>query len=151
MRQVLTEDTQYAYLYPDAKDALKEAREQAARYDLNSPYSVIGDKQLLIHPWLGTRKMDTLFFLLNNTFSETLEIQKAIKLPCGMGISIATELPIGLCWKKLVKMITSTAPESIIPTVPPIPMDRYDAQVPEVLLRKAYVYNHLDIDGLKTW
>ena len=148
MRQILMEDAQYAYLYPDAKDALIKARERAARYDLNNSYSVIGDKQLLIHPWLGNRKMATLFFLLNNIFSETLEIQSAKIIPCGMGISVATELPTDTFWSKLVKLITGTSPERIIPIAPPIPMDRYDVQIPEELLRKAYVYNYLDIGGL---
>lgn len=145
MRQVLMEDTQYAYLYPDAKDALTEARERAARYDLNRPYSSIGDKQMLIHPWLGSRKMDTLFFLLNKVFNEALEIQSAMKVAYGMGINVATELPIDVFWNKLVKLITNTSAEQIIPIAPPVMMDRYDAMIPEALLRKAYVYNSLDI------
>lgn len=149
MRQVLAEDTQYAYLYPDAKDALVEARERATRYDLDKPYSVIGDKQLLVHPWLGSRKMDTLFFLLNNVFGETLEIQSTQKIAYGMGIVVATELSTDAFWKKLTKQITGVSSEGIISIAPPTPMDRYDAQVPETLLRKAYVYNGLDVDGLR--
>ena len=145
MRQVLMEDTQYAYLFPDAKDALTEARERAARYDLNRPYSSIGDNQMLIHPWLGSRKMDTLFFLLNNVFNMELEIQSAMKVAYGMGISVSSELPIDVFWNKLVKLITNTSAEQIIPIAPPVMMDRYDAMIPETLLRKAYVYNNLDI------
>ena len=149
MRQVLAEDTQYAYLYPDARDSLAEARERATRCDLDKPYSVIGDKQLLIHPWLGSRKMDTLFFLLDNVFGETLEIQSTQKIACGMGIVVTTELSTDAFWDKLMKRIIGISSEEIVSIAPPTPMDRYDAQVPEALLRKAYVYNGLDVDGLR--
>ena len=149
MRQVLLEDTQYIYLCPDAKDALTEARERAARYDLSRPYSVIADKRLLIHPWLGHRKIDTLLFLLKDVFNEALEIQSTAEVACGMGISVATDLPVDVFWDRMMNLLIGTSPEKIIPIAPPVPIDRYDAQLPDALLRKAYVYNFLDTDGLK--
>ena len=33
----------------------------------------------------------------------------------------------------------------------PVIYDRYDPFVPEALLKKAFVYDHLDIPGIREW
>ncbi len=149
MRQVLLEEKEYLYLTPGTKDILVEARKRAANMDLEAPYSILGDQQLLLHPWLGSRKMHTLLFLLNKALAEKLRIQFARFVGMRMGIFLYTELPAAEFWEHLVCALNSIAPEDIVPIAPSTPVDRYDSQVPEELRRKAYVYNCLDINGLK--
>ena len=149
MRKVLQEDIDYAYLSSECRVALKEARRLASKYDLRKPYITISNKQILIHPWIGSRKMDTLYFCIVNKFREELKLQSAYRIAKSLGITIKTELTAETFWRKLLILIQHVIPDDIIPIAPPIPLDRYDDMISEYLLRKAFVFNNLDIDGLK--
>ena len=72
--EILLSDGDYRYLQPQAKQALAEARAAAAGYDLDHLFTRQSGR-LLMHPWLGTRKLDTLTWLLRGRWSNPLLIQ----------------------------------------------------------------------------
>ncbi len=149
MRQVLLEDTEYAYLFPNAKDALKQARRLASGYDLRAPYSVLDGRQLLLHLWTGSRKTDTLCYLMEHLFSGALRIQSVQRVSGHMGVLVSSDLTAADFWNKLMELMDRASPDGIVPTAPPLPADSYDALLPRELLKKAYVYNRLDVGGLR--
>ena len=149
MQQVLLEDQVYSYLYPDAQLALAEARRLAKRYDLLAQYSTLGDRKLLIHPWLGSRKIDTLLFLLTNVFKDELRIQSVSNI-CGyMGIMVSSEYEAKVLWGKLIASLNDLSIDTITNMAPPVPIDKYDKYIPVELLRKAYAENEFDTIGLR--
>ncbi len=151
MRDILLEDTIYPYLLPEAAEALRQAQERGQKYDLQSNYTQMEGKQLLLHPWLGTKKMDTLYFLLKKTFGEELELQNASWAKANMGIYVTTELPADEFMKKLLALLKGLAADEIIPQVQPMCLDRYDPYVPETLRQQANAMNGLDVEGIRAW
>ena len=70
-------------------------------------------------------------------------------LICGVAVHVHTSLDPEAFRAELIKALQTLRPEDVVPLAPAAPQDRYDAWVPEGLLQKAYVYNRLDIPGLK--
>ena len=69
----------------------------------------------------------------------------------GMGILVASEWPAETFVIKLIEKLKEVKEVDLICDAPPLPCDRYDSFVPEVLLKKAFVYDHLDIAGVSQW
>ncbi len=151
MRDILLEDADYPYLLPEAADALRQAREWGRAYNLQGSCTQLGGKLLLLHPWLGARKMDTLFFLLKKELGEELQIQDVVWIRGGMGIYVTTELPADAFMKKLRALLHDLAEEKLISQAQPTCIDRYDPYVPEALRRQANVLNRLDVAGVRAW
>lgn len=147
MRRVLFEHTEYKYLYPKANEALAEARKVAAEYNLEQQFTIIDEHNILIHPWFGSKKMETLFLLLHTVLRDSLEIRSILKRT--LSIRINTGKNSIDFWKKMVAKVNEIKEDDLIAIAPPFPFDRYDQYIPENLRRKAYVYNHMDIKGLK--
>ena len=148
MRQVLTEDAVYPWLDAGGRAALEEARRRAASMALDQPIHRLDRAALRLLPWLGTRKLDTLVFLLRTLWARRLKVEGAT-LICGVAVHVHTSLDPEAFRAELIKALQTLRPEDVVPLAPAAPQDRYDAWVPEGLLQKAYVYNRLDIPGLK--
>lgn len=151
MRDVLAEDAVYPYLLPEAVTALCAARKYIAKLDLEKNYTAVGDQTIMLHPWLGTGKTHTLLYLLNHTFKEDLKIQSASLVHCGMAIQMISEIPAEDFFAEFMEKIKKLNEESLIDAAPPMIHDRYDPFVPESLLKKAFVYDRLDIPGIREW
>ena len=91
--------------------------------------------------------METLFLLLHTVLRDFLEIRSILKRP--QSIRVNTGKNTIDFWKKMVTKVNEIKEDDLIAIVPPFPFDRYDQYIPENLRRKAYVYNHMDIKGLK--
>lgn len=151
MKRVLIEDTVYPYLLPEAAEALRLARKHIAKLDLEKNYTAVGEKAIMLHPWLGTRKMQTLLYLLKHTFKEDLEVQYVSLARGGMAIHIVSEIPAEGFLADFTEKIKGLDEELLIADAVPTIFDRYDPFVPEALLKKAFVYDHLDIPGIYEW
>jgi len=150
MKKVLEEDFEYGYLQKGALKHLQEAREIARRAGILSSAISGEGGHLMMHPWLGTRKLKTLAILLNTAFKEPLGVflvdQRWLYLDLQRNPSAGDFLA------KLSELLMDVDEGDIILDDIPSPklaIDRYDPQVPRELLEKAYVRNLLDIPGLK--
>lgn len=151
MQKVLLEEKAYPYLLPEASEALRKSRDFAAKLNMKNVYTPVGDKGVLLHPWFGTRKIQTILYLLKKTLKEELKVQSISLVQDGMGIHVVSEWPAETFVIKLVEKLKEVKEVDLICDAPPLPCDRYDSFVPEVLLKKAFVYDHLDIAGVSQW
>lgn len=151
MQKVLIEDVIYPYLLPEAAAALRSARAWIAKLDLQARHTVVGDQEILLHPWLGTRKMQTLLYLLKNTFREDLKVQAVSPARRSMALHIVSEIPAERFMDALVERVRGVDEQSLMADAAPVIYDRYDPFVPEALLKKAFVCNHLDVPGIREW
>lgn len=151
MQRVLIEDAIYPYLLPEAANALRLAREWIARLGSEAEYTAVGDKAILLHPWLGTRKMQTLLYLLKNTFKEDLKVQSASLTRRSMALQIVSDIPTERFMNEFLDKVKAVDKQSLMADAVPVNYDRYDPFVPEALLKKAFVYDHLDIPGIREW
>lgn len=149
MQSILIETNEYPYLNDAAKDALRIARKTASNFDIQRCYTKINDKSFIIHPWIGTRKFITLLFILQSILKEDLQIQNLQSNNARTGIHVVSEIPAEAFFSLFQKKIIEINPDNLFPFVPTSGCDTYDRFVPEELLRKAYVFNHLDLKGLK--
>ena len=151
IQTILLGTEEYAYLDETARDALAFARKTAENYDLQNLYTIESDKSFVLHPWCGSKKTRTLLFILHYLLKEKLEIQG---LYCygSPAIHVVSELPAEVFVQTLKNEIFGIRGENLLPFVPPDPnnrFDKYDYLLPDVLLRKAYVNNILDLEGIK--
>ena len=147
-REILLSDGDYRYLQPQAKQALAEARAAAAGYDLDHLFTRQSGR-LLMHPWLGTRKLDTLTWLLRGRWSNPPLIQTVKPAGGKNALLVETLLPRRLFLKQLKRCLETLDPEALVSSAPAEARDRNDAWIPDALLRRAYVYNALDVNGLR--
>ncbi len=149
LRDILASDAEYPYLHPAAKRALAEARATARTYELDRLFTPLGYGRLLLHPWLGTRKLDTLAWLLRGRFSNRLAVQTVKPAGDRTALLVETLLPKKRFLEGLRACLEALEPEALVSAAPAAALDRNDAFVPDALRRRAYVYNHLDAPGLK--
>ena len=62
---------------------------------------------------------------------------------------VETLLPRRLFLKQLKRCLETLDPEALVSSAPAEARDRNDAWIPDALLRRAYVYNALDVNGLR--
>ena len=149
MRDILLGDADYAWLHPAAKQALASARATAAGYELDHLTTPLSPGRLLLHPWLGTRRLDTLTWLLRGKISNRLAVQTVKDAGNHTALTVETLLPRRLFLKSLRACLERLEPEDLVSIAPATALDRNDAFVPKELRQRAYVYNHLDVPGLK--
>lgn len=150
MRDILCGTEEYAYLQPNASKALTDARNAAKAYQLHQSYTVLDDHHWLLHPWLGSHALETLYFLLQHLPDNVPSAER-----------IHMVFPVALL------MTSSEAPETWLPSAcrqmaalpisemaafaPKHCQDRYDSFLPETLRQKSVLYNELDIPGVQQW
>ncbi len=146
LRQVLTEDTQYPWLQPNAVQRLASARQLArtSRFDYVSLHDIGGTSCLLL-PWSGTREVDTLLRMLAWAGLEAY----VIAWPYALGIKGNSHKALRERVKQLLKNIpdTQTLAESVPANL--LPRDKFDRYVPEALLRAAWAADVLDVAGAR--
>ena len=148
MRRVLEEDIQYGYLQEGAMKHLQEARIIARRAGILSSTITGEGGRLMVHPWLGTRKMKTLAVLLKTAFREPLGLYSVDQKM--LFLDLQRDPAAGNFSEKLKELLSTVDENDIIFdsfSDNELTIDRYDPQVPRELLEKAYVRNVLDISG----
>lgn len=145
MKKILQEDKEYVYLQPNAKKILANTRTYIKEYHLlDNNIIPCDDHSFYICPWVGTKQMDTLVKLLSCGLKETLEIISVSS--SSYYIKVTTELSIKDFIQRLKKCKLNLDDPSLVLLEGQVPkVDKYDAMVPDTLLRKAFVYNQMDI------
>ncbi|BCL34142.1 DEAD/DEAH box helicase [Nostoc sp. MS1] len=151
MRQVLFEDTEYSYLQKNALLRLCKVRELVKKVGLDKQQVLQLEKnKCFIFPWMGTVSYRTLERLLNTFCRESLEISSiggvnpyylTVKLGKGKGQYLHQEI-VSLCEQRIIS-------EALVSYAEAPEMQKYDEFIPYPLLRKAFIYDHLDMDELR--
>ena len=150
MRQVLSEDTEYPYLKPNALRRLKLARHVAKNAHVpEKPIISLGGMTYCMFPWLGTRSFRTVRKLLmaNAAYLGISDI--GFEGCCfitfkysGTDPSLIARRVNGLCQKGINK-------ESLVSHTETPLFEKFDEFIPHSLLRKAYARDRLRTDELK--
>lgn len=150
MRKLLCEDTEYGYLNERARMHLSAARAACRQTGILTSDISGKDTHFCIHPWLGSRAIDTLRFLLNTRFKTPLGISSA-KVCHNIMIEVDRNPAAGDFIDGLKTLIGGLTEDDISfsgVSDSALKKDRYDFCVPRALLEKAYIANTLDIKGL---
>lgn len=146
MRQVLAEDSDYAYLHKRARQRLQQARRLARSAGIVAPstHALVesGSGDALLIPWQGTRIMQTLALCI-----EQMGLGKGKD---ALPYYIQIRGGAGELRQRLAQFVaTPPTPAALIGTLTPADLVRakYDRYVPESLLRQAYIHDVLDYDG----
>lgn len=146
MRQVLSEDTEYPYLKPNARTRLSLARHVAANTRmLEIPLVHLGGYSFCLFPWLGTRSFRTLRKLLQRNatrFSISgIEYEGCYYIKFKMPVENRDRLLLTLAEEVRMHGIDC---ESLVATGEIPVFEKYDDYVPAELLRHAYAVDKLD-------
>ena len=68
-----------------------------------------------------------------------------------MALHIVSEIPAERFMDEFMASVKGIDEQSLMADAVPVDYDRYDPFVPETLLKKAFVYDHLDIPGTQEW
>lgn len=140
--QLLVEDHEYPYLQPQASNHLKQARILANDTGINREAIIeLGERTLLLLLWLGTRELRTICLLFDY-----------VNIPVSVSHSffLRVERTSVNELKEKVQFLLNNMPshQKLIDMVSKhdIYRNKYDRYVPEMLLRKSYVDDQLEID-----
>ncbi|UKO99597.1 DEAD/DEAH box helicase [Nostoc sp. UHCC 0870] len=151
MRQVLLEDLEYSYLQNNARQRLQTVRKLVQKAGLDKQNVLQLEKgKCCIFPWMGTVAYRTLVRLINTFCRESLEISSiggvnpyyvTLKLGKNKFKYVSQEI-ISLCEQRII-------PEALVSSAEAPEMQKYDEFIPHPLLRKAFVYDYLDMEEVK--
>jgi ATP-dependent Lhr-like helicase len=148
MKEVLCSDTEYKYLGENAKSRLQEIRAQFSKMNLRDEMVVSIERSTYgVFPFLGTKAINALsyaltYYGLNNNiyFDGVIPVCIIIKTNVNMD-----EIKRILCKIKisdLDKTFFSVPQDAAI-------SGKYNEFVPEVLLRKQYMEDYIDVEDMK--
>ncbi len=146
IRSILKGKESYPYLSESCKERLEEIRYIAGNSGiLDALVTPLSDKKYAVFPWVGTRQLTTLHYLLSG---------QGIKNKIPFHLSIYLEVFFGGTAKELERII-----ENILASNPdlyslPLPEKtqiegKYNEFIPPELLRKQFIEDYLDFEGLK--
>ncbi|MEA5566843.1 DEAD/DEAH box helicase [Anabaena sp. UHCC 0399] len=151
MQQVLLEDLEYSYLQNNARQRLQTVRKLVQKAGLDKQNILQIEKgKCCIFPWMGTVAYRTLIRLINTFCRESLEISSicgvnpyylTLKLGKNKFKDVSQEI-ISLCEQRII-------PEALVSSAEAPEMQKYDEFIPHPLLRKAFVYDYLDMEEVK--
>jgi ATP-dependent Lhr-like helicase len=126
-------------------------RELVKKFELDKQQVLQLEKnKCCIFPWMGTVAYRTLERLLNTFCRESLEISSiggvnpyylTLKLGKGKYKYLQQEI-VSLCEQRIIG-------EALVSSAEAPEMQKYDEFIPHSLLRKAFVYDHLDMDEVR--
>ncbi|MCL2704538.1 MAG: DEAD/DEAH box helicase [Defluviitaleaceae bacterium] len=154
IRKVLSDDTQYPYLKPNAAERLRQARDIARSSGmLTQPVLHLGGAAWCIFPWLGSKSNWTLRrFLRSKCLKEfgLTEIEYGdwfyIRLNIGKGDGYGLIEHIRKYFQNDCPDLDSLVGERENPVY-----ERYDEYVPQELIRRGYVADRMQGDEINEW
>ncbi len=148
MRQVLLEEEEYPYLSPRALKRLREGRRIASHTGIGRQYIFhLGGETYAIFPWMGTRSYRTLKRVLAHLLTRDLGIKEVEGEPSNYFL-IKMERGNAESLREGLKALAEGGidPEKLVNANEAPVMQKYDPYISADLLRKAYAYDHLDVD-----
>lgn len=148
LKQVLQEDTVYAYLQPNARAELKEARGLMKAVEiLDKPLHLHSDGSLWLTPWLGTSAYRALSLMLSSRLGDALVTGRFIH-------SVQVDCSLEHFHKRMAETVTA---EELMEKLPRNTLayygnhDKFNRFVPKDLLKKGFVYDSLDVEEAQEW
>ena len=147
MRSILMSDDAYPYLSLSCKERLGEIRYLARNSGiLKNVVTPISEKKFAIFPWAGTRQLATLHFaLLQRKIKSKLLSRSFVHLEA-VYAGTADEL------EAVIRDIAASEPDpGALPLPDKVQIEyKFNEHVPPELLRKQFVADYLDFEGLKS-
>ena len=149
MRQVLQEDTRYPYLMKNAVARLGQARYTAAQSGTtDSPMISLGGRMWCLLPWVGTYAF--------------LAMERFLKIKCGTRLGLKNfdsarpyymQFTMSVSLEAFYRIVAEEAAKPIDPLELVYPkelpvFDKYDAFLPEELVRKGFALGVLDVEEM---
>ncbi|MCR4429152.1 MAG: DEAD/DEAH box helicase [Caldiserica bacterium] len=148
MKQALLEDVDYPYLQPNARQRLKEARNLARMVGLEKNHILpLGGRTFALFPWLGTRSFRVMSRVLKRLLASEFKITNVEGEPSNYLIFKMEKGDQEELNRRLVSLAREgISPESLLGTNEAPIMQKFDPFLPPKLLRKAFAYDHLDVE-----
>jgi len=146
IREILKKENDYLYLSERCRERLIEIRYIARNCGiLDHLVTALSDKKYAVFPWVGTRQLVTLHYLL---------LQRGIKNKIPWNICVYLEVMFEGTAEELenilMDLLHSTPDLYALPLPDKIQvMGKYNEFIPLPLLRKQFIEDYLDFDGLK--
>lgn len=145
MKEVLLEDTVYSYLQPGAENLLLKTRQFVKESGLLTADIVpIGEHSFYLCPWIGTKELATIKNLFSYGLKGELKIYGVIGSRHYLQINTGLSLPNFISKVKKLNVDVHD-PDFVLPVDQTPKIDKYDHMVPDLLLRKAALYNQFDV------
>jgi ATP-dependent Lhr-like helicase len=146
MRSILQGEDVYPYLSDSCKERLNEIRYLARNSRiLEQLVTPLSERKYAIFPWVGTRQLFTLYFAL---------LSRGIKSKMPWGTCIYLEVIYSGSAAELEDVIFEILESDLDVNSLPLPdkiqiLNKYNEFIPPQLLRKQYIEDYLDFEGLK--
>ena len=147
MRNILFSNDNYNYLSSQSKKLLEEAR-AFAKNDclLSEPMFYTDSNEIVLMPWVGTKKLKTIEKLLDVGLKERLRIQHVKEMD--YYLVIRSELLLEEFKSAILEIeIPFDAPDYVVDDHTYLWIDKYNYMIPEKMLKTAYLYNEMDVPG----
>ena len=147
IRSILKGEEDYPYLSESCRERLQEIRYITRNSGiLDHLITPLSDKKYAVFPWVGTRQLVTLHYAL---------LQKGIKNRIPFPRCIYLEVMFNGSEETLTRVIEDILQSDIdlygLPLPAKIQIDgKYNEFVPQELLRKQFIEDYLDFEGLKS-
>ncbi len=145
MKEVLHEDVIYPYLQPGAVAILTRARQFVRESNLlDADMIPMDEHSFYLCPWIGTKELTTIKALLSNGLKSELMVYSVIS--SRHYLQVTTGLSVADFVKKVRQLnVDIHCPDLVLPMNFAPKIDKYDPMVPDILLRKAALYNQFDV------
>ncbi|MCL1988749.1 MAG: DEAD/DEAH box helicase, partial [Firmicutes bacterium] len=152
INQILQEDTNYKYLSENAADLLEKSRRNACESGiLQNNFVQYSKNGFYFCPWVGSKQLKTIEYLLSTVLKEELEIFSVSKRS-GYHLQFTSNLPKAAFSQYLQNLqnfsIFSISEEILAENFAeksPPKLDKYDYMIPDELLKQAFLLNELDL------
>ncbi|MDR2369846.1 MAG: DEAD/DEAH box helicase [Treponema sp.] len=150
MKQVLSEEKGYPYLFPSALSRLEEARRLFRRRGAD-PLSKAARGGFILLPWLGSRGMRTLLLLMQaDPFRGRLGVRSAAR-ESDYVLRVDSSLSLPCFREELRNILTPPEAPGLLVKPEQIPLaGKFDMLLPPRLLLKQYAANMLDWNETRT-
>ncbi len=148
MRSILDSAEAYPYLSESCRERLGEIRFLSKNSGiLNNVITKLSENKFAIFPWMGTRQLYTLHFLfLKHGLRSKILWRTSVYLE--VEFKTGTD-PITLLNAAFRQVLSTTDPEAL-PLPDGIQIDnKYNEYIPPSLLKKQFIYDFLDLEGMK--
>lgn len=146
MREILSGNDDYRYMLPECTKKLEAMRDFAACSGFTEKsVTKVSDNRYMIFPWVGTKQLCALYFALDI---------KGLKVIMDEYAPYYLEVVTEKSCDQLIEAIKSILQEPVdkynfnIPDEAQIPY-KYNNFIPKELLRKQFIEDYIDIEGLK--
>ncbi|MEM7536883.1 MAG: DEAD/DEAH box helicase [Chloroflexota bacterium] len=144
MHKVLSEDTLYPYLQPNARQRLQDARWLANNHGMTTKGIVpMGGKTYALFPWLGNAAFEALVVSLSH--DDTLPFYiSAQKSPFYLVLrGAASEEIIRMRLQLLAQREPDLKDDEVANR------HKFDEHLPRTLVKKSYIHDYLDFEGMR--